>query len=495
MNRGLALAAALSLAACRQEAGESPAIDLQAPAAPTATELQASHKYEGPRPDTVVLVMIDTLRADILGAYGSDLGLTPNLDAFANEAALFTNAYGTSSWTRSSVASMLSGRYATSHAVLNKKDVVSEAVELLPEILAADRPTWSFGITTNGNTSAKIGFGQGYGRYGPHKAAERRRYPGDRVGLVPGPAVSELALELLEDTRGEAAETAFAFVQYIDPHDPYFPNPGFVDVPEPPGEFSGSRIDIDRMVAAGEAALTADNIARLRFLYDGEVGFVDQAFGQLIDGLKRLDRFDNAMIIVVSDHGEAFWEHGVRGHGKTLYEEEIRVPFLLRLPGMTVGQVERIDQPVSLVDIAPTVLDALGLQPRPGMEGRSLMPLLAGQERDSRVTYVFAELALMENSSRAMLRHGNLKLLATYWHKRGRNRTELELFDLAADPVEALNLVDDPRYADQRASLMAELSAWESDVSRWAVKKESVDLEAMDQELIEELKGLGYIQD
>lgn len=481
------LLAFIALAACKPGVeSETGAVD--------ATDRHVFSERAWPVPETVVIVMIDTLRADILGAYGSARGLTPHLDAFANQAVVFANAYGSSSWTRSSVASMLSGRYPTSHTALGKLDILPDEVLLLPEILESNAPTWSFGITTNANTSAGIGFGQGYDHYGPVLGAEKRRYPQDQIGLVPGEAVSGHALELFKDERQAGVDTTFAFIQYIDPHDPYFPNPEFMPGPVPDGEYSGSRRDIDAMVAAGKKARTQNNIARLRYLYDGEVAYNDHAFGELIDGLKRMGLYDEALIIVVSDHGEAFWEHGKRGHGKSLYEEEIRVPFMIKLPGMEPPSTLRIEQAVSVVDITPTILDAMKIVPSEEIEGRSLLPLINGLAREERLEYVFAELHFFENKSVTTIRHDTLKLLATYWHKRKANKVVLELFDLEGDPLETSNLIDDNNYAHARNELVGALSAWESDVLDWALDSQRVKLEDMDDEIVDELKGLGYIK-
>jgi len=454
--------------------------------------MQAFSERSWPVPETIILVMIDTLRADSLGAYGSTRGLTPNLDEFAGHAVVFENAYGTSSWTRPSVASMLTGRYPTSHTAVNKLDALPEDALLVTEILGSARTAWSFGITTNAIISANFGFAQGFDRYGPIKGAERRRYPEDRIGLVPGSIVSDKAVSLFADQQRGAAGITFAFIQYIDPHDPYYPNPEFMKKPAPDGEYSGSRHDIRRMVAEGANAWTEENIARLRYLYDGEVAYADHAFGKLVSGLRHLGLYDGALIIVASDHGEAFWEHGVRGHGKTLYEEEIRVPLMVRLPGAGSQAVSRTEQPVSIVDITPTILDALRIEPAAEIEGRSLLPLINGDARGGRSNHVFAELHFLENVSLQMVRHGPLKLIATYRHDQ--NKATLELFDLSADPGEMNNLIGDIGYEDQRNELTGALSGWESEIQDGALTRHEMELDEIDGSNIDELKGLGYIQ-
>lgn len=475
--------------------GGEPASDVPAAAEPLPPGDWAA-PLTHTRPDRILILMMDTLRADKLGAYGSEAGLTPHLDAFAEEAVVFEHAYATSSWTRPTVASMVTGRYPTSHTALGKEDALPDAARTVVEVLEDDADTWSFGITTNANISPRVGFGQAYDEYGPLRNVRRRSYPNDRIGLVPADEVAAATLERLRSEDAGSAGRTFGFVQFIDPHDPYYPNPEHNPLPEPPrGEFEGSRTGIDAMMAAGREAWTDRNIGWLEYLYDGEVAYLDDAFGQFVGALKRDGLYDETMIIVVSDHGEAFWEHGVRGHGKTLYEEEARVPFMIKFAGMPPADARRIDRPVSVVDIAPTVLDAVGIASPDAFEGRSLVPLIEDGTRERRLDYVFSELSLFENYSEVALREGRHKMKVRYWHNRtGTESVVVELFDVIADPGEQRNLADSPEHRDIARDLVARLSVWEADVSEWSLDGTDVDLRSLDEETRRELRGLGYIQ-
>ena len=248
------------------------------------------------RPERIVILMMDTLRADKLGAYGSEAGLTPHLDAFAEEAVVFEHAYATSSWTRPTVASMVTGRYPTSHTALGKEDALPEAALTVVEILEDDADTWSFGITTNANISRQVGFGQAYDEYGPLRNVRRRSYPEDRIELVPADEVAAATLERLRSDASKSAARTFGFVQFIDPHDPYYPNPEHNPLPEPPrGDFEGSRTGIDAMMAAGRDVWNDRNIGWLEYLYDGEVArlLLEHVFsrGNTVDPAESYRRF------------------------------------------------------------------------------------------------------------------------------------------------------------------------------------------------------------
>lgn len=448
------------------------------------------------RPESVVIVMIDALRADRLGAYGSEAGLTPNLDELAGRSVVFESAAPTSSWTRSSIASIFSGRYPVSHTVLGREDILPARILTLAEVLRGHADLWSYGITTNPNSSENIGFGQGFDHYERPRDAERRSYPEDEIGLISAESVTRTALELWDDERHGEDQTAFAFIHYMDPHDPYMPNHDLMDEPEPEGRYSGSRKDLDGLRGARGADLTEADVARLRYLYDGEVRYTDQWIGRLIEGFKERGVFDDMLLIVTSDHGESFWEHGKRGHGQTLYQTLMHVPLMVKLPGMTPEDGRRVATPVSLVDLAPTVADAMRL-PRPrDFEGRSLLPLMLGESRDPALEYIYGELYLIDRYTRTTIRHGDYKLIATY-HKDGDGEyesTEMELYNLTEDPGEMNDLSGDEAHRARLNAMVAALIHWEDAVAERSLGASEGSLEDLRPETLEELRGLGYIE-
>ncbi len=379
--------------------------------------------------------------------------------------------------------------------MLDKDDVLPPRILTLAEVLESHSNLWSFGITTNPNSSEHIGFGQGFDHYARPNGG-RRSYPEDDIGLVSAEAVTRNALSLWDDERHGTDETAFAFIHYMDPHDPYMPNPDLMDEPEPDGRFSGSRTDLVRLRQVPESDRTRADVARLEHLYNGEVRYTDRWIGRLVEGFRERGVLDDMLLIVTSDHGESFFEHGKRGHGQTLYRTLMHVPLMIKLPGMGPGDGRRVSTPVSLVDLGPTILDAMRI-PRPReFEGRSLMPLVLGGERDAALEYIYSENHLVERYGMSAIRHGDFRLIATYHNDEDGEyeRTELELYDIARDPGETQDLARDPARRDTLNRLMAALVTWENAVAARAPGASTDSLEDLRPETLEELRGLGYIE-
>ncbi|MCP4638894.1 MAG: sulfatase-like hydrolase/transferase, partial [bacterium] len=203
----------------------------------------------------------------------------------------------------------------------------------------------------------------------------------------------------------------YYYIHAMGPHDPY----------EPPAPY-------DQTFARDKYADDEEQARRQRLLdlYDGEILYTDLQFGRLIGGLKARGLYDNTLIIVVADHGEEFWEHGDEGHGKTLYEEQLRIPFLMKLPG-SAHAGETLEELVEMVDIAPTVLEMIGLPPQPRFQGRSLAHYIESGELDPQPGYANLEL------------HGkNLVTVKTPRDKMIEDRTEhrVSWYDLEVDPGE-----------------------------------------------------------
>ncbi|RKY18160.1 MAG: hypothetical protein DRQ55_14085 [Planctomycetota bacterium] len=352
----VATALPLVLAACGEpDPGRGPALGSTGRSAPAG----------------VVLVVIDTLRADHLGAYGSTAGLTPNLDALAARSTVFEQCIAASSWTRSSMAALFASEYPTTLGVLGTTDVLPDAVTTLAEALSATG-VQTLGATANRNAGARWGFSQGFDTFVSNMP--RVSYPDD-FGMVPAEALTAEGLRLL-DAR-DAARPFLLFLHYTDPHDPYFAHPEFMPGPEPEGGFDGSRRDLRRMDAAGTAALTEQDKQRIRWLYASEVAYGDRWLGALLDGLaERVG--DEVLLVVTADHGEGLWDHAERAHGKDLYEEMIRVPLLVRWPaswGLAPGRVPGV---VQNLDVAPTVAAAMQLEAPGGWRGVDLFGVASG---------------------------------------------------------------------------------------------------------------------
>jgi arylsulfatase A-like enzyme len=328
--------------------------------------LSASCGSGGGRPPNVLMIVIDTLRADRLAAYGNTRAVTPFLDDLAKRGTVFRKAYAVSSWTIPSVASLLTSRYSSQHHVLSfgshlAEDELTFAEALQPLHYVAG------GFTANFRLLQSLGYAQGFQFW-----RSDEKLPG-------GLSAAELrqqSLEWLDGAwhRGDP-QPALLYFQFMEPHQPY-------DPPEPYRTQALAGDDPDALNAAvlvkdkvqGHDSITREDLRGYERLYDGEVMTVDAEIRTLFADLQQRGFLDNAIVIITADHGEEFWDHRDTQHGKTLFEESVRVPLLLLAPGYRRGQM--VDENVSLIDIAPTLVDLLGLPPQPRFEGRSLAPLM-----------------------------------------------------------------------------------------------------------------------
>jgi arylsulfatase A-like enzyme len=429
------------------------------------------------------LILIDTLRADHLGCYGSDLGLTPVLDGIAARGTLFEYAVAPSSWTRSTVASLFASRYPSAIGVLGREDAIAPGVVTLAEVLR-DAGVETLGISTNRNAGRAFGFDQGFDRF--EVPTLTGSYPGDfEIHVAEG--VTQRALTFLDDRSPH--RPFFLFLHYVDPHDPYLPHPELLAGEEPPGRFDGSRRDLDRLDAMPPAEVTGADRARVRHLYAGEVRYCDLWIGELLRGLEERGLRDRVLLVVTSDHGEGLWDHGVRGHGRDLYEEQVHVPLILEAPADHDGdRPVRVSAPVSLLDVAPTILAAHGIAPPFEFRGVDLTPLARGERRARRLDYVYTELDLDRRNFEA-LRHGDQKLIRD---RRPVAGGAVEHYDLAADPGELTDLAGEPSLRLSR--LERALDGVVRDLERDATEAERVELADLDRETAESLRALGYLR-
>jgi arylsulfatase A-like enzyme len=335
-----------------------------------------------PRPN-ILLYVVDTLRADGLGSYGNPRASTPRFDAFAREGVVFENAWANSSWTRASMASLLTGLLPWHHRAERRNDRLPEQVATLATHLG--KRGYSCGmVTANPNVGSAFGFQRASGSL--VELYKRREFGKVRGGelIAPSNVVTRKAITWLDQ-----APLPFCLVVLaIDPHSPY----------APPARFDPGTLR-DRSAANGNfewllfRKLSADDRARIRELYQAEVAFNDESFGRLIDALRKRGLLRDTVAVVTADHGEEFWEQGRRGHGKSLSEEVLRVPLMIRYPrDSRLRAGSRITRPVQLVDVLPTLLDLAGAPALEGVDGGSLLrptengpaPILSGLFLDGR---------------------------------------------------------------------------------------------------------------
>jgi arylsulfatase A-like enzyme/tetratricopeptide (TPR) repeat protein len=403
----------------------------------------------GPSPN-LLLVTLDTTRADRLGCYGVARAETPHLDRLAREGALFEQAIAVAPLTLPSHVSLLTGRYPPAHHVrLNGEFRASEEETLLAEHLAVRGYATAAAVGAF-VVSAEFGLGQGFATF-DEPAGDPFRESGAR-GLVlreiaerPAAEVTDAALRLLDNGL---PEPFFLWLHYFDPHGDYRPPPPFAD------RFA------DRP-------------------YDGEIAYVDSQLGRVLDALERDGRLDRTLVAVTADHGESLGEHGELTHGLFVYDATLRVPLLLRLPGQVRAGL-RSERVVSGVDLAPTLLELLGQPPLAGIDGVSFAPACRGDAMAPRApVYAEAELPLRS--------YGWAGLQALRDHRNKFVRAPVpELYDLGADPGETQNL--GPGEPGDLARWSERLAALERG---WPEAPETAH--ALDATARAKLEALGYV--
>jgi choline-sulfatase len=400
-------------------------------------------------PPNVILITLDTVRADRMGFLGSKLGLTPNLDTLASQGVVFEHAYSQAPITPVSHATILTGTFPQYHGIRNFGDRLPPSVPFLPEILHSQGyHTGAFvgSIILDPKNGFASGFERGFDVYnaGFHrqKTGERREASMQRRGEVTLGHV----LEWLGQHKGGPF---FLWFHLWDAHDPYNP-------PEP---------------------------FRSRFPnapYNGGIAYVDSIVGKLLDYLRSQGLYDNALIAVAADHGESLGEHGELTHSIFLYDATIHVPLLLKLPGnRSAGQ--RVNSTASLVDLAPTLLEALGQTPPPGMQGRSLIPLIGNPHAENHPSMATGDHSERSYGWSALvsLRSGNQLYVRA---------PKPELYDLAKDPSEKTNL-----YPGNHAPAVRLAIQLDSFVKRVSTGAPQALQDGLDEKSREKLSALGYV--
>jgi arylsulfatase A-like enzyme len=417
------------------ESGEvrvaAPALRQRAPDDLPEPPAAAAAAAPAPARPNLVVYLVDTLRSDHLGCYGYPRPTSPALDAFARRAVLFENGRAQASWTKPAVASVLTGLHPITHGAQQRPHRISQTVETLAERLrGAGYETALF--TTNANVAARFGFDQGFEtvRYLATARGRKRIHVDSR-------AINARVFEWLERRAGD--RPFFLFVHTLDPHDPYRPEESFRRRLAPEVDVERSCCARSNELARLTAAEALERAAGARQLYDAEIAQNDAAFGELLSELERRSLAEASAVLFTSDHGEEFLDHGGWKHGWTLYEEMLRIPFVLALPGGAHGG-RRLAGPADQVDVAPTLLALAGL-PVPGeLPGRNLLDDL---DRSARALPARASFAWLERGELAWssVARGSWKLVRF----RGAwtpplGRRALELYDLAGDPAERSDL-------------------------------------------------------
>jgi len=447
----------------------------------------AGSAEDGAPNGNVLFLVVDTLRADHLPAYGYERGSTPHLDRFAEDAIRFDQAFTNSSWTRPSFASILTGRLPSSHGVMAKSDALPNDLTTLPEALKS-HGFRTAGYATNYNVAPYFNFQQGFDDYyylepafvlGADDASAKlllmqfvrqrlERMRAARGDVLPGTAYQDAATvneALLQWVDQQATKPWFLFVGYMDPHDPYFAHP-----------YDGSGY-----ARAAHPHPHPSEAPKLRALYDGEITYWDSELGKLFEALRERGLYDDLTIIITSDHGEEFDDHGGFWHGTTLYDEQVHVPLFIKLPQSRRGGTT-VRHWVQSIDLMPTLLALLDLPVPDGVQGGDAF---AGTD------VIYAEESHEGNvleSIRELRGTDEYKLItANVGNPRGLEPVELYRVDL--DPGETDNLA--AGHSDDVIASTKTLVKHRALAVEGAVSAESVEL---DEDVAAHLEAIGYIE-
>jgi len=436
----------------------------------------------------VILVMVDTLRADHLSCYGSDVQ-TPNLCRVADDGTIY-QGFSHASWTKPATASLVTSTLPSTHNAMSKPSSLSDDLVLIPEALQEAGYTTG-GIVSNVNLAESFGFAQGYDDYyylgpdylfGAQESSSKLivyqlgrqialgMFGGDGVYFndfyQDSEVVNSVAFDWLDD---HADERFFLFLHYMDPHDPYFVHPyngegvARVSMPEPEPEMA----------------------EELHALYRGEIDYLDANFGKLLAKLEAAGVYDDTVIVLTADHGEEFHDHGGFWHGLTLYDEQIHVPLVIKWASGVDGPRDGADSGIArLIDVGPTILGTADVAVPETMQGVDLRtPFASRLEKDQQV---FAEEDHEGNVLWALRTEDEKLIVANPNNPRGV--PEREYFDVSSDPLEQ-DAYEDPG-AEEHLEELAELQR--NAAQGKAVQGDDVE---MDLQTCERLKAIGYVED
>jgi arylsulfatase A-like enzyme len=431
----------------------------------------------------VLLISIDSLRADHLGAYGYPRDTSPTLDRLAAEGVRFEHALSPTSWTLPSHVTLLSGRAQHNHRTLMTGDAIDASEELLAEVFSRQ------GYETAGFFSGPFldptfGFARGFSDYISCRSQRSERLPVLK-SLISSHTdeTNPLILAELEAWLGRRSDRPFfAFVHMWDVHYDYVP-------PEPYASMFDSGYDgpLDgRNIARKGFPLDAspEDVSHLVALYDGEIRYVDDTIDRILRMLDGAGLLRNTLVVVTADHGEEFLEHDGKTHQRTLFDEVVRVPLIFSaaagLPGEGV-----VATPVSLEDVAPTILSLLGLEGLDEADGRDLVPLMQRRSTDDRIIYGAFFRANFVRLKLTSLRTGPTKLV----YHVGADRWSQ--YDVSADPGETRPLPPDEELRMALLGYTEEAKGALDDRSRSGAKRTPAELPP---EVREQLEQLGYVE-
>jgi arylsulfatase A-like enzyme len=446
----------------------------------------ATHRgAEDPVRRNLVLITVDTLRADHLGCYGYPRDTSPNLDRLAARSTRFHHAVAQWPKTSPSIASLMTSTYCCTNGV------VRMCGQRLPDgfaVLAEQFRRAGFAtlaIVTNRFLGAEHGFDRGFADF--VEVWETGRHDADRA--------TDMALERLDHLTHE--QPFFMWLHYLDPHTPYTPPPHVQDhfaavasVDDPELEYTSGNDDIG--VVPRHAQISGPpRLSHYVSRYDEEILALDAEVGRLLDAMEERSLLATTMVVFTADHGESLGDHDYFfEHGRLPYDASLRVPLVIDVPWLE-REAEVVETPVALLNVAPTILSAFGLEAGGQAQGVSMWPLLE-QGRQTLPTHVFAEAGYSEDYQR-IVRSDRWKLIEVpdAGDRSIMTGSRYELYDIGTDPGETHNLASDhPEVVDELARRLAD---WISSTPRATTPAETPD--SVDADTLEALRALGYAEE
>jgi arylsulfatase A-like enzyme len=416
----------------------------------------------------IVFIMIDMLRADRLHAYGYERKTSPNIDQLAATGIRFARTESQSSWTKASMASLWTSMYPERTGVQRFFHAVPEEA-LMPAEILKQAGFATGGVWRNGWVANNFGFGQGFDLYirpTKNRPVERVKRHNPSAHALQGTDMdaTESAIEFMQAYKDRRF---FLYIHYMDLHQYLY------------------------------ADISPDFGTGFPDIYDSSIYWTDRNVQHVIEALRDLQLADKTMVVIVSDHGEAFFEHGLEGHARNLYREVLEVPFIIAPPFEIEGGIV-VDQEVANLDIWPTILDLLGLPAQPGAEGQSLVPLIfqaagrgegAGSDTGDADRAIFSQLDRSwgrvgaESRPRISMVKGKYRM-----NLRVNKPEDVLLFDRSEDPKEKVNV------AAERPEVVAELRAeLEEFLAKPKTQWESAPEVELDELRVNQLRALGYV--
>lgn len=445
--------------------------------------------------ENIFFILIDTLRPDHLGCYDYSRDTSPTIDNLAKQGILFENTIAQAPWTKPSISSIFTSTLPSTHGVTwrGRHERLPTTMTTLAEVFQQNGfRTAAF--SDNPHITVSNGFGQGFDKFVENHS------------FLEGDA-KHLTDQAIKWFKKNIHKKNFIYIHYLDPHDPYqapgvyrdmFLDAHLVNVRKIVemgnayvlnGEFhldkkmekGGEKIPPEDYPLAVPMIISPEELQYLIDLYDGEIRYVDYQISRIIATLKALKAFDNTTLIITSDHGEEFLEHGMFRHGYQLYDETIRVPFIIVSPRLK-NVPQKISVPVNLIDIMPTLLDIFGINYSANKQGRSLVQLINQHEN-------MGSLSISETAWKGA--HARSARLEDWKYIKDVRKEKEELFNLTEDPGEHNNLY--PQELE-RAEKFSKLLLAAMEGTQLVVDKASGSRKQLQKGQLEKLRSLGYVE-